>query len=60
MIGNNIEFTIEQSGLSHNPTITVTVHTAFGKFSGQGSNQKIAKANAVENANLRVCHVATK
>jgi hypothetical protein len=37
---------VEQSGLSHNPIIKITVLTAFGDFTAEGSNQKIAKANA--------------
>jgi len=49
--GNNVEFTIKQTGLDHAPTITATVHTAFGDFKATGSNQKIAKANAIEKAN---------
>ena len=50
--GSNAEFTISQAGLDHAPVITAIVHTSFGDFSGKGSNQKIAKANAIEKANL--------
>lgn len=46
--GKNVEFTVKQSGLDHAPTITVVAHTAFGTFQGVGTNQKIAKANAIE------------
>lgn len=49
--GRNVEFTVTQAGLDHAPIVTATAHTAFGDFSGKGSNQKIAKANAVEEAN---------
>lgn len=49
--GRNVEFSIQQVGLDHAPTIIATVHTAFGDFEGRGSNQKIAKANAIEKAN---------
>jgi dsRNA-specific ribonuclease len=48
---SNIEFNVKQTGLDHAPTITATVHTAFGNFEGKGSNQKIAKANAIDIAN---------
>lgn len=44
----NIKFSpVEQSDLSHNPIIKITLYTAFGSFTGEGSNQKIAKANAI-------------
>ena len=49
--GRNVEFSIKQSGLDHAPTITAIVHTAFGDFSATGSNKKIAKANAIDEAN---------
>lgn len=49
--GSNVEFTVTQDGLDHAPVITATVHTHFGNYTGKGSNQKIAKANAIENAN---------
>ena len=45
--GGNLEFTITQAGLDHAPVITAVVHTNYGDFTGKGSNQKIAKANAV-------------
>lgn len=48
--GRNVEFTVKQEGLDHAPMITAICHTAFGNFEGKGSNQKIAKANAIENA----------
>jgi dsRNA-specific ribonuclease len=48
--GKNIEFTVNQTGLDHCPTITAIAHTPFGDFEGTGSNQKIAKANACEKA----------
>lgn len=50
--GRNVEFTVIQSGLDHAPVITAIAHTAFGDFDGKGSNQKIAKSNAIEKANL--------
>ncbi len=47
----NIKFSsVEQTGLSHSPMIKITLHTAFGDFTGEGSNQKIAKANACTKA----------
>lgn len=49
--GKNVKFTVEQSGLDHAPVIAATAHTAFGVFRATGSNQKIAKANAIEKAN---------
>ena len=49
--GRNVEFTVTQAGLDHAPIVTATAHTSFGDFIGKGSNQKIAKANAVEEAN---------
>ena len=48
--GSNIEFSIIQTGLDHAPVITATLVTAYGKFRGAGSNQKIAKVNAIEKA----------
>jgi len=38
---------VEQSGMSHSPMIKITLITSFGSFTGEGSNQKIAKANAI-------------
>ena len=52
--GKSIEFSILQSGLDHAPTITAVLHTAYGDFEGTGSNQKIAKANAIEKANKKM------
>ena len=49
--GSNVEFSVSQIGPDHCPTVTAIAHTAFGDFTGKGSNQKIAKANAVEAAN---------
>ncbi len=54
LYGKNVEFTVEQSGLDHAPVIAVTAHTAFGNFCATGSNQKIAKANAIEKANAKL------
>ena len=49
--GQNIKFTpAHRMGPSHNPVVSVTVHTSFGSFTGEGSNQKIAKANAIAKA----------
>ena len=48
--GSNIEFQVIQTGLDHAPIITAILTTAYGKFRGAGSNQKIAKANAIEKA----------
>ncbi|TAL69418.1 MAG: hypothetical protein EPN82_06180 [Bacteroidetes bacterium] len=49
--GQNIQFSsAHRSGPSHNPVVSITVHTAFGSFAGEGSNQKIAKANAIAKA----------
>ena len=53
--GSNVEFTVTKTGLDHSPVITAIVHTAFGAFEGKGSNQKIAKSNAVEKANSNWC-----
>jgi len=41
---------IVKSGPDHEPLITVTLHTAFGEFNGTGSNQKIARLDAVQKA----------
>lgn len=49
--GKNVEFIVGQSGLDHAPVISATAHTSFGDFKATGSNQKIAKANAIEKAN---------
>lgn len=48
--GSNVEFTISKKGPDHAPIVTATAITAFGNFTGEGGNQKIAKANAVEAA----------
>ncbi|MCL5990591.1 MAG: hypothetical protein M1419_00620 [Bacteroidetes bacterium] len=49
--GQNIKFSNAQRiGLSHMPLIKISVHTAYGTFNGEGSNQKIAKANAIAKA----------
>jgi dsRNA-specific ribonuclease len=48
--GKSIEFEIDKTGPDHMPVITATVITSFGSFEGNGSNQKIAKANAIQNA----------
>lgn len=48
--GSNIEFSVSQTGLDHAPLVTAVLVTAYGKFWGRGSNQKIAKANAIEQA----------
>ena len=49
--GQNIQFSPAQSsGPSHSPLISITVHTSFGSFTGEGSNQKIAKSNAIAKA----------
>lgn len=49
--GENITFAIDKKGADHCPTIIATVETAYGDFAGEGSNQKIAKAKAIEEAN---------
>ncbi|MBI5325838.1 MAG: hypothetical protein HZB41_11305 [Ignavibacteriae bacterium] len=49
--GQNIQFSpAHRDGPSHNPVVSITVHTSFGTFKGEGSNQKIAKANAIAKA----------
>ncbi len=47
--GKDITFTISKS--EENDTITAVIHTIYGNFTGTGSNQKIAKVNAVKIAN---------
>jgi len=42
----DITFTVSKEG----DLINVVLHTLFGKFIGVGSNQKIAKINAVKQA----------
>ena len=44
--GRDITFSITTEG----KVISATLHTAYGNFSGVGSNQKIAKLNAVREA----------
>jgi len=46
--GKDITFTVGKDG---ELGIIVVVQTVFGKFTGRGSNQKIAKINAVMLAN---------
>jgi dsRNA-specific ribonuclease len=45
----DIRFTVYKA--SDDDSILVTMHTTFGDFRGVGSNQKIAKINAVKKAN---------
>lgn len=40
----NISFTVTQDGF----VVSAELNTAFGKFTGSGTNQKIAKINAVK------------
>lgn len=45
-------FSISQDDNKHFPTITAELQTSFGRFVGTGSNQKIAKLDAVVKANV--------
>ncbi|MDQ5954517.1 MAG: hypothetical protein QG583_445 [Patescibacteria group bacterium] len=52
--GTNIEFSEAQtSGPDHMPVVTIDLFVPYGKFSGKGSNQKIAKANAIAKADAK-------
>ena len=52
--GTNIEFSEAQtSGPDHMPVVTIDLYTPYGKFSGKGSNQKIAKADAIKKADAK-------
>ncbi len=51
--GISITFEILQSGPSHLPKIRAIVITPYGRFTGEGGNQKVAKANACLQAKQR-------
>lgn len=48
--GKNISFQIKKTGVDHSPVITAILTTDFGEFEAEGTNQKIAKANAIAKA----------
>ncbi len=47
---DNVIFRVETAGRPDRPVVTVTVKTFYGEYKGTGINQKIAKAEAVANA----------
>lgn len=47
---SNIEFIIHKELVDKKDIITAIAKTAYGEFSGKGSNQKIAKHNAIVQA----------
>lgn len=52
--GENIEFTITNTGSDLSPNICAELKTAWGIFQGYGQNQKIAKTTA---AQLAIEHI---